>query len=133
VWRRERWRVRRACAAFARWTFSAASSLGRSRVAAVRSSSAFERSSSISGGVLGSAILHRRVAVVVSWSESAEEMMSMFERKNCVSAARMSRSEGGIWPVSWAVTRSMGECRSWGKVGDREGRVVSVRMRTWKV
>jgi hypothetical protein len=83
--------------------------------------------SGIAGGEVGSAISHRRVAVVVSWVESAEAMVVVLERKKDMSEERMGRLEGGMCPFSWAVTISMAEWRSGGRSLDRfESEVVRI-------
>ena len=107
------------------------SSRGRLRVAEVARSSATDGREDEDWTSKGEAMVQRRFVSVCSCVEMAMAIMSMFSRKVITSPERISRSDGsGIWPESSAETRSMHACRSSGKVGAREGRVVSVLMST---
>jgi len=61
--------------------------------------------------------------MVVSWVDIAEAMGPMFEWKNSMSSDRMSRSDAGTWPFSWAVTVSVTACKSGGRSVALDGRV----------
>lgn len=115
---------------FVREVLAAASSWGRSRVAVlIRSWDVVGREAAV-GGESGEAMVQRWLVMVSSCVDRVEAMMSMLSRKMAVSPERISRSEGsGIWPFRRAETRSMQACSSSGRVGAREGRVVSVLIR----
>jgi hypothetical protein len=85
----------------------------------------------IAGGDLGSAILQRYSTTMLSWSESVVEMVVMLSTKKSSSPERISRSESGTWPLSWADTISRLEWSSDGKSGDLEGRSSSDWIKIW--
>lgn len=94
----------------------------------MRSSATVERESE-GGTSKGEAMVHRWLVSVCSCVEMAVAIMSMLSRNTATSPERMSRSEGsGTWPESSAETISMHAWSSSGRVGAREGRVVSVLM-----
>lgn len=59
--------------------------------------------------------------------------MSLLVMKASRSAERISRSEAGIWPRSWAVAMSIRVCSSGGRSAALEGRSERVSMRIWVV
>lgn len=84
---------------------------------------------------IGSAILHRWFATVVICCEMASPMTDMLSMKKSRSPARISRSAGGIWPLSCAVMSSITECSSGGRIALFEGRsesVVSRMLDVWR-
>ena len=66
--------------------------------------------------------------MVVSWVDIAEEMVDMFSKKKSTSPDKISRSESGICPLSWAVMSSIMECSSDGRSAALEDRSESVRI-----
>lgn len=132
VVRRARWVVRRVDSVFVRDVRAAERSWGRRRVACSCSMVALVgRSETDSRGAWGGgdAMVQRRSATRFSWVDSAAEMAGREARKWAVSLERISRSEVGTWPRSWAVTISMTAWRSGGRVGAFEGRSERVVMR----
>jgi hypothetical protein len=85
----------------------------------------------MSGGERGLEIVQRCEAVVVSWVESAVDMVDMEDWKVEMSADRISWSEEGIWLRRRAVMSSMvgwssgGRSEGW----DFDGRVERVERR----
>lgn len=84
------------------------------------------------GGFRGSAILQRYVAITLKWAERASEMVGRLVRKESMSLERISRSESGMWPLSWAVVISITECSSGGRSIAFDGRVESELIRIWE-
>ena len=59
----------------------------------------------------------------MNWVDKAEAMGAIFEWKNSMSLERVSRSDKGTWPFSWAVTVSVTACKSGGRSAAFDGRV----------